>query len=107
MAEKVLIEHGEYLKKGTVVQGVIKNLKESEVILENDTAIPFDFLVLATGAKINSALNYPSRAEKIAWFKEREYRTLLAGQQLSSNQPYPLTASTKRNCLVSCARGRS
>ena len=71
-ADKFIIPHSEYLKKAKVVVGVAKALKDNEVELEDGTTVPFDYLILATGSKINPAFNHPTKDDRVKFFQDRE-----------------------------------
>lgn len=66
VAEKILIPHKSYLKKGAVVVGQATGVSEKAVLV-GETSYPYDFLVLSTGSVPQEPS--PSLEEKINFFK--------------------------------------
>lgn len=48
-AEKTLIKHSEYLSNGTIINSRAIGITATEVLTEEGRAVPYDFLVVATG----------------------------------------------------------
>lgn len=48
-AEKTLIKHSEYLSNGTIITSRAIDITSTEVLTEEGRAVPYDFLVVATG----------------------------------------------------------
>lgn len=48
-AEKTLIKHSEYLSNGTIINSRAIDITATEVLTEEGRAVPYDFLVVATG----------------------------------------------------------
>ncbi|XP_020101091.1 apoptosis-inducing factor 2-like [Ananas comosus] len=48
-AEKTLIRHTDYLTNAQVITSRATNINETEVLTENGTILPYDYLVIATG----------------------------------------------------------
>ncbi|KAI9072576.1 hypothetical protein K1719_045463 [Acacia pycnantha] len=50
-AERIVVNHRDYFKKGNLVTSSAVNITETEVFIEDGSQIPYDFLVIATGHK--------------------------------------------------------
>ncbi|KAK4286312.1 hypothetical protein QN277_002883 [Acacia crassicarpa] len=50
-AERIVVNHRDYFKKGNLVTSSAVNITETEVFIEDSSQIPYDFLVIATGHK--------------------------------------------------------
>ncbi|KAJ3698456.1 hypothetical protein LUZ61_002161 [Rhynchospora tenuis] len=48
-AEKTLIKHSEYLSNGTIINSRAIDITATEVLTEEGRAVPYDYLVVATG----------------------------------------------------------
>jgi apoptosis-inducing factor 2 len=48
-AEKALIKHSEYLSNGTTINSHAIGVTATEVLTDEGRAVPYDFLVVATG----------------------------------------------------------
>lgn len=67
VAERIVINHRDYFKKGNLVTSSAVSITESEVFTEDDTQISYDYLVIATGHKDPVP---KSRTERINQYKE-------------------------------------
>ncbi|KAJ3693442.1 hypothetical protein LUZ60_008922 [Juncus effusus] len=65
-AEKALIKHTEYLTNGTIVNSRAINITSTEVLAEEGRAVPYDFLVIATG---HEGPDPSSKTDRLAQFK--------------------------------------
>ncbi|XP_028797377.1 apoptosis-inducing factor homolog A-like [Neltuma alba] len=49
--ERIVVNHRDYFKKGNLVTSSAVNITETEVLTDDGSQIPYDFLVIATGHK--------------------------------------------------------
>jgi apoptosis-inducing factor 2 len=66
-AEKALIKHSEYLSNGTTIISRAIDITATEVLTDEGRAVPYDFLVVATGH--NEAIP-KTKTERLEQFKK-------------------------------------
>ncbi|CAM6089633.1 unnamed protein product [Calypogeia fissa] len=69
-AERSLIKHSEYLKKGKHVQSSAKTATATEVITVSGEEIAYDFLVITTGTTFHVPPGRVTKEERMQEFKE-------------------------------------
>ena len=52
--KKIQILHKYYLKKSKIIKGCVKEINKDKVILENNSQLKFDYLVICSGSNYNS-----------------------------------------------------
>lgn len=91
-AERIVINHREYFKKGNLVVSSAVNITETAVVTEDGQQIAYDYLVIATGHtepipktrserldqyKGGKTLSWSKANKEISKFKLMEYQSLL------------------------------
>ncbi|KAF7823192.1 apoptosis-inducing factor-like protein A-like [Senna tora] len=67
VAERIVVNHRDYFKKGDLVTSSAVTITETEVFTEDGTQVPYDYLVIATG---HTEPVPKTRDERINQFKE-------------------------------------
>ncbi|KAI3875608.1 hypothetical protein MKX03_001559 [Papaver bracteatum] len=79
-AERSVVKHSDYFTKGRIVIAYATGVTDAEVITSDGEHIPYDYLVIATGANENT---YPiSRNKRLEQYKEHFARIKLADSVL-------------------------
>ena len=76
-AQRSVMKHSEYMKKGTILQTQATGVSGSEVITSSGERVPFDFLVISTGTTFSG----PTSKEELL----KVYQSGKDGSKLSKN----------------------
>jgi hypothetical protein len=63
-AERSIMKHSEYLKKGTFLETSAKSVSGQELVTESGERVPFDFLIIGTGTTFSG----PTTKEELLKF---------------------------------------
>jgi NADH dehydrogenase FAD-containing subunit len=75
-AERSIMKHSEYLKKGTFLETSAKSVSGQELVTESGERVPFDFLIIGTGTTFSG----PTTKEELLKFYQAENARLQAAE---------------------------